>query len=185
MSSANVRIVDLKTAPASPQLLKEIEAIFFAASGRSFDLGAERDAFHERWLGRYLWTATDVALVAVEGGNTAGYLVGCFEDPALQERFGDISYFRESFSALTKRYPAHLHINLASRYRSQGIGARLIEAFAVRATAAGTRGMHVVTGQGMRTVSFYLRCGFAERATAMWNGRPIVFLARNLEADAP
>ena len=40
--------------------------------------------------------------------------------------------------------------------------------------------MHAVTGKGMRNVGFYARCGFVERATALWNGREIVFLGREL-----
>jgi GNAT superfamily N-acetyltransferase len=81
---------------------------------------------------------------------------------------------------LTKRFPAHLHINLDAGFRSQGIGAALIEAFAARAKRAGAAGLHAVTGKGVRNVGFYLRCGFTERATAVWNGREIVFLGREL-----
>ena len=66
-----------------------------------------------------------------------------------------------------KRFPAHLHINLAAAFRSQGIGAQLIEAFAGHAKRAGAPGMHAVTGKGMRNVRFYIRCGFTERATAL------------------
>jgi hypothetical protein len=40
--------------------------------------------------------------------------------------------------------------------------------------------MHAVTGKGMRNVGFYVRCGFTERATALSNGREIVFLGREL-----
>jgi hypothetical protein len=40
--------------------------------------------------------------------------------------------------------------------------------------------MHVVTGEGMRNVGFYLRRGFLQRACAQWNGRVVVFLAREL-----
>ena len=78
------------------------------------------------------------------------------------------------------RYPAHLHINLGPAFRSRGIGARLIEAFAAVARARGAPGMHVVTGEGMRNVRFYQRCGFVEAGRTTWNGRPIIFLARSL-----
>jgi GNAT superfamily N-acetyltransferase len=73
-----------------------------------------------------------------------------------------------------------LHINLAATFRSQGIGASLIEAFGERARQAGAPGMHAITGKGMRNVGFYTRCDFTERATAQWNGRQIVFLGREV-----
>jgi GNAT superfamily N-acetyltransferase len=115
-------------------------------------------------------------------GVVAGYLVGALEDPAEQERFADIGYFRGPFRALCRRYPAHLHINLAPAFRSRGIGARLIAAFADAAADAGARGMHVVTARDARNVRFYARCGLAELAATPWNDRQLVFLAKRLGA---
>jgi GNAT superfamily N-acetyltransferase len=174
-------LVQLEAPARRPELVAQVEAIFWQTSARTFAPGPERDAFRERWLGRYLQGGSDVVLVAIAGDDTvAGYLVGALEDPAEQPRFADIGYFRTDFADLTKRFPAHLHINLDAVFRGQGIGAQLIEAFAARAKHAGATGMHAVTGKGMRNVGFYIRCGFIERATAPWNGRQIVFLAREL-----
>lgn len=165
----------------TPRLLEQVEAIFFEASGRSFEPGPEREAFRERWLGRYLAGGTDAVLLALEGqGTVVGYLVGALDNPAEQARFADIGYFRTDFALLCRRFPAHLHINLAPAYRSQGIGARLIEVFAAYAAGAGAPGMHVVTGSAMRNVRFYARCGFAPCGTARWNGREVVLLGREL-----
>jgi GNAT superfamily N-acetyltransferase len=163
------------------ELLAQADAIFFGTSLRTFQPGPERDAFREQWLGRYLHGGTDVVLLALEGADrVAGYLVGALEDPARSPRFADLSYFRADFADLCREFPAHLHINLAPGYRSRGIGARLIEAFAARAADAGAPGMHVVTGRGMRNVRFYDRCGFVEQRHAAWNGGEIVFLGRKL-----
>lgn len=178
-----VRIEALVPAAHSDALLAEIDAIFFEASGRTFEPGPEREAFRERWLGRYLQGGSDVALVALDDvGAVAGYLVGAVDNPADQPRFADISYFRTDFAELCRRFPAHVHINLAPGHRSRGLGARLIEAFAARAAGAGAPGMHVVTGRAMRNVGFYRRCGFAEEGSATWNGREIVLLGRRLAA---
>ena len=164
-----------------PELVAQIEAIFWQTSARAFAPGPERDAFRERWLGRYMQGGSDVVLLALVGEDTvAGYLVGALQDPAAQPRFADVGYFRADFAHLTAQFPAHLHINLAPAFRSQGIGAALIDAFAGHAKRAGAPGMHAVTGRGMRNVGFYVRCGFTERAIAMWNSRPIVFLGREL-----
>ena len=181
MSDPACRLVQLETPERHPVLVAQVEAIFWQTSARTFAPGPERDAFRERWLGRYMLGGSDVVLLALVGNDTvAGYLVGALENPAEQARFADIGYFRTDFAHLTPRFPAHLHINLAADFRSRGIGAQLIEAFAARARRAGAPGMHAVTGKGMRNLRFYARCGFVERATALWNGREIVFLGREL-----
>jgi GNAT superfamily N-acetyltransferase len=178
---ADPRIVKLPGAEIAAERLAQVEAIFFEASGRIFVPGLERDAFRERWLGRYLLSGTDVVLLALDATDTvAGYLVGAIENPAEQARFADISYFRADFAAFARRFPAHLHINLAPGFRGRGIGARLVEVFASHAAGAGASGVHVVTGVGNRNVRFYERCGFSPRATALWNGSTIVLLGKEL-----
>lgn len=160
---------------------RDIEAIFFSASlTRSFPDAAARAVFLDRWLGRYVRLFPDEAFVAVDADDTVvGYLVGALEDPARTATFDDIGYFR-AFADLTRAYPAHLHINLDERWRSCGIGGRLIEAFAAHAAAKGAAGLHVVTGEGMRNVGFYERLGFERRGVAMIDGRPLLFLGRPL-----
>ncbi len=126
----------------------------------------------------------DVALLAMaDDATVAGYLVGALENPAMQPRFDDLSYFRAEFADLCGRFPAHLHINVGSTHRNRGVGARLIEEFAVIATRAGAPGMHIVTGRGMRNVRFYTRCGFQEQGAAERNGGEAVFLGRKLRPD--
>ena len=173
------RIVRLDV-EAAERLRPGIERIFFVASGRTFAPGPERDAFMERWLGRYLAHFPEMTFVALDAaGDMLGYLVGACADPAVDPRFADIVYFRE-FASLTTRYPAHLHINLDARARNQGLGARLVEAFAARAKHSGAPGLHVVTGATARNRTFYARLGFALLATANWNATAIVLLGRPL-----
>jgi GNAT superfamily N-acetyltransferase len=181
MSEPICRVVDWDATSRDPAMLAQIDAIFWETSSRTFAPGAERDAFRERWLGRYVHGGSDVVLLALaDEGTLAGYLVGALQDPAEQQRFADIGYFRNEFKTLAGHFPAHLHINLGQKFRNRGIGARLIEAFAARARNAGAPGMHVVTGKGMRNVRFYERCGFAERGAAPWNSGMVVFLGRSL-----
>jgi GNAT superfamily N-acetyltransferase len=185
MSEPEFTIVSVADGGLSEERLTEVEAIFFEASGRSFAPGPEREAFRERWLGRYLHGGGDVALLALDrSGKVAGYVIGALTDPATQDRFADIPYFRGDFREQCRRFPAHLHINLGPAFRSLGLGARLIDAFAARAAAAGAPGLHVVTGSAMRNVRFYRRCGFAQEGEALFNGRKVVFLARALRAPA-
>ena len=170
--------------PRSASVLGQVDRIFFEASGtKTFSSPAERAAFHERWLGRYLAHDSEHAFLAVQvsGGNdeVAGYLVGSLDDPAQAPQFDDLAYFRQ-LATYTARYPASLHINLAPKWRGRGVGRLLVDAFCRHAARDGARGVHVFTGRGMRNVGFYQSAGFREVAAVEWNGRDIVMLARDL-----
>jgi len=182
MQDDAIQINQIDPISLAPDVLGQIDSIFFEASTRTFPPGPEREAFRERWLGRYLHDDVgDALFLATERCTVAGYLVGALQNPALQDRFADIGYFRTAFAELCRHFPAHLHINLAPAFRSRGIGARLIEAFAGYASGQRAAGMHIVTGRGMRNVRFYEQCGFEERGKAPWKGGEVVFLARSLE----
>jgi GNAT superfamily N-acetyltransferase len=184
MVAADVRVCRLLDMPDAGSVVAQITAIFFEASAtRTFESEPARAAFRERWLGRYLAHFADEAFLARQAdGRVAGYLVGCLEDPARSEHFADISYFAD-FAALTPRFPAQVHVNLRPELRGRGIGAELIESFAAHAAAAGAPGMHAVTGEGMRNVGFYRRCGFEQVASTEWKGRRLAFLGRRLAKD--
>jgi GNAT superfamily N-acetyltransferase len=166
----------------APGLLQQIDGIFLDASGHAARADPGRTAFRERWLGRYLQEGSDVLLLALAADQTvAGYLVGALHDPSTQPRFLDISYYGNEFRDLCSHFPAHFHVNLAHASRGQGLGARLVSAFAEQAQRAGVAGMHVVTGKTTRAVQFFSRCGLAEVGSSRWNDREIVFLGKTLQ----
>ena len=105
----------------SSKLSDQIDAIFFEASNtKSFESDAARAIFRERWLGRYLRDDPQFAYLAfAASGDVAGYVVGAIDDPVLSERFADVGYFA-AFGDLTRKYPAHLHVNLAPAFRNRG-----------------------------------------------------------------
>jgi GNAT superfamily N-acetyltransferase len=156
-----------------------LDAIFFEASGtKTFASDEARAAFRERWLGRYLRLYSNWVYLVVDGnGGLQGYLLGCLDDPATTPLFSDIGYFQD-FAPLTARFPAQLHVNIASAARGCGVGSQLVSAFVGDAAKAGCPGVHVVTGRDQRNVGFYERNGFLEQGHVMWNGRELVFLAR-------
>lgn len=188
----NVRIVryaDLVSDAASSRVAADalhagLERVFFEASNtKSFASVEARAGFRERWLGRYLAHDPRWAYVALDAaGTVAGYLVGALDDPARAARFSDIGYFKR-FAALTRRFPAHLHVNLAPEFRSAGTGSALVARFCKDAAAAGSPGVHVVTGRGARNVAFYARNGFAEEAREGEGASEVVFLARALDGQ--
>lgn len=164
------------------ELIADLDAIFFSASAtQQFVSQSARDAFRERWLGRYLAHDAQWFYVALAEKQAAGYLAGCLDDPARTPRFADIGYFAE-FADLTRDYPAHLHINLDAEYRGDGLGGRLIERFVSDAGAAGATGVHVVTGSRSRNRSFYDRNGFVCLRELAEGPREMVFLGRRLLA---
>lgn len=160
-----------------------LDAIFFEASHtKSFDSDAVRDVFRNRWLGRYLDERGDLAhLLFLQGhvspDTLAGYVIGAHEDPATTNRYDDIGYFH-LLADVTRRFPAHLHINLRHDVRSQGLGSLLVEQFVDDVAAAGLAGVHVVTGAGLRNVSFYQRNGFSFAHAFAWKAKDLVFLGR-------
>ena len=158
-----------------------LDAVFFASSNtQEFANDAARQEFRERWLGRYLRHDPNWAYVAVAAnGAVVGYLVASVSDPALTPRFADIAYF-SVFKDLTQRFPAHLHVNLATEFRSAGLGSRLIKRFVEDAKRADVPGVHVVTSRGSRNVAFYERNGFWEHGATGEGARAVVFLARAL-----
>jgi ribosomal protein S18 acetylase RimI-like enzyme len=155
----------------SATLGDEIDAIFFEASNtKSFESDAARADFRERWLGRYLKSEPQFAYLALAASTeVVGYLVGSLDDPEPDERFRD----------LAKRFPAHLHVNLAPAFRGLGLGSRLIDTFVADAKQTGAPGVHVVTNATSANVRFYNRNGFFEAGRAGPN-KELVFLGRRL-----
>lgn len=162
-------------------LAQGLNGIFYEASNtKVFASETERARFHERWLGRYLEHDAPWAHIALAPSQVvAGYVVGDVDDPAQSPRYADIGYL-EHWGALTRDYPAHLHINLAPAYRGCGLGSRLIGTFIAGIAGARCPGVHVVTSRGARNVAFYERNGFIERGKMPGASGEIVFLGRNL-----
>ncbi|HEX2336087.1 MAG TPA: hypothetical protein VHI72_06400 [Hyphomicrobiaceae bacterium] len=91
MQEGAIEITKVEAGDLASPVLAQIDDIFFAAASRTYQPGPERDAFRERWLGRYLQGGSDALFLAKQGHTVAGYLVGAVENPALQERFADMA----------------------------------------------------------------------------------------------
>ncbi len=173
----------LNDLPATALLMPHIDAIFFQSSNTQvFKDHATRDAFRNRWIGQYLDDYPDWTYVALTpDGAVAGYLAASLKDPSRMTPFATLAYW-PAFEPWTKLYPAHLHVNIAPEFRSRGVGSQLIERFAHDAQAAGSSGMHVVTGSASRNVEFYRRNGFTPRATFGEGHNAAILLAREFMA---
>ena len=179
--TGDITIIRLTSLAQWQDRLAELDPIFFEASlTKIFENDDVRSAFRARWFGRFLDLWPELAYVAIGvDGKLIGYIVGSHADPARDGRFSDIGYYRQ-LADLTQRYPAHLHINLASDARNHGVGSSLVAAFARDAHEAGLGGVHLVTGRDSRNRSFYARNGFDVLAELDWGGTPIVMLGKGL-----
>lgn len=159
-----------------PEAVRQIDAIFFGNAAEA-PAQTDRDAFRERWLGRYLARWPEWCFAACdEQGAVPGYLAGCPENPHLSDAFSDHRYYN-LFADQCVRYPAHLHVNVAEDARGLGIGAALIDALSGKCRDASIRGLHAVTAYGDPNNSFFEACGMTPEAVADWNGRQLVFYA--------
>jgi GNAT superfamily N-acetyltransferase len=110
-----------------------------------------------RWFGRYAGDEPDAFFFAVDDElRVAGYLAGCIDSfgASAWPIIGDIPYFTPEFCEALKAYPSHFHINVKPGYQGHGIGQALASRFIDLCRAAGSSGVHVVTGAASRAIKF-------------------------------
>ena len=140
-------------------------------------------------------------LLAEDSLGVAGYIVGTFDTdgfvarqerdwwPALRQRHAESSPAwtaadRQRIAAIHRpernpeaivaRYPAHIHMNLRSRLRGQGVGTMLLQRWVAMARAAGVPGIHLGANAGnVGGIAFWQRSGFVPLQTigrTVWMG---------------
>jgi GNAT superfamily N-acetyltransferase len=161
--------------------LGDIDDIFFQSSARRDFCGQlEKQAFREMSLGRYIDKHRSSFFVALDDdGRAVGYLAGCLENPLTLDHFNDVSYFRY-IGDICQDYPAHLHVNVAERYRNRGLGTALIERFVDWTKLHSVEGIQILTSNASRRIPFYRRSGFVELRTFPWNSGISVCMGRKL-----
>ena len=154
--------------------LADIDDIFFTSSARrNFCSQEERQAFREMSLGRYIEKHRSSFFLALDAdGRAVGYLAGCLENPIILGHFNDVAYFHD-IEDICRDYPAHLHVNVAERYRNRGLGTALVRRFVEWAKLHSIEGIHVVTSSTAQSIPFYRRSGFTELRTFPWNGTSV------------
>lgn len=96
-------------------------------------------------------------------------------------RRGLLAWLRREVPGISlKRFPAHLHINVAAAMRGQGVGKALLQACLARFWAEGVPGVYLHTTDHNRAAChLYERLGFRlleKRKTNLWNdliGTPV------------
>ncbi|MBX3024593.1 GNAT family N-acetyltransferase [bacterium] len=147
------------------------------------------DSFADIWSGYYTDREPDSCFVAVRDEAVVGYLAGCVDSqraPTTAKALGGAALryglfvrpgtarflWRGVVDSLRqgaprelagdRRWPAHLHINLAPAGRGAGAGSALMTAWLRRLAALGSPGCHLGTMlENRRAVAFFQRHGFA------------------------
>lgn len=174
--------------PGDERVLYDICLRTGDSGGDASDIYADPELLGAVYVGPYLRFAPEHALVGVDGGGVAGYVLGVadtvvFEEwcerewwPALREKYATYSTDTpdgrianmihrppRAEADVVERYPAHLHIDLLPRLQGKGDGRRLLTALLDGLAAAGAHGVHLGVGRANeRAVGFYRRMGFTE-----------------------
>lgn len=157
-----------------------VREIFFLSSSRqSFASSEEKETFFDNWTDYY--AAHGVTLVAKDGENVLGYLMGCADSAAALSFYENRVRYYSLFKDLFPRFPAHLHINCHPDSRGKGVGRLLIERFVVEMRAAGACGVHLVTQPFVDNRHFYRKTGFTFETIREWKGNALLFMGRSIE----
>ena len=156
----------------------------------------------EVYVAPYVVADPDLATVAVDEAGVAGYVVGT-DDTRAFEAWLDEAWFPRLRAAhplgsgaaseqwliehlhrpgtapdqIVAGHPAHLHIDLLARARSQGVGRRLMAEALETLAARGVPGVHLgVVPANDTAIAFYERLGFTAQLRlpdVVWMTRPL------------
>ncbi|MGZ5910822.1 MAG: GNAT family N-acetyltransferase [Reyranella sp.] len=157
----------------------------------------------------YALLEPDLALVVEDGQGVAGFAVGTVDTswwerkldaewwPSLRPQYVDpagtpeasrtpdqrrafmIHHPTPTPSAVSRKYPAHLHLNLLARLQGRGVGSMLFEAWLALAKDHGAKALHVAVNRANeRAIRFWARQAFRElsledlpKGRTVWMGR--------------
>ena len=140
----------------------QLQNIFFQTSSKNeFKTSQEKEQFYQNYLGHYVSNYPQTIYLALEGEQVLGYLVICPDTAADLKLMASNPHLRQ-FASYYNDYPAHLHINLHPTSQGMGVGSRLMQYGLSRARV---KGIHLITMENSRNVSFYLKNGFEILAT--------------------
>ncbi len=156
------------------------EAVFWETASRTAFASASALCAYRRMYFDYYWhAAPELFLLATRAGDATGRSEMSETEPAAESQvvMGYVCSLADTrahpelyrlaphlslFDDLYDEFPAHLHINVTAAGRGLGLGARLIEVLENRLQQGELQapGLHLITGEGARNVTFYRRTGF-------------------------
>ncbi len=165
------------------------DTAFFGAPLEAFF--GNRHLFNDYFAAAYTEFEPEHLWVAEADGRVIGYLMGCPDTARLNKKVQrhilprvlarlirgayrlDAATRRfvgqyvlslvqgQFFHVDLTRYPAHLHLNIAERWRGRGLGRQLLTAYLEQLRAEGIPGVHLETSDhNTRAVPLYEKLGF-------------------------
>jgi ribosomal protein S18 acetylase RimI-like enzyme len=140
-------------------ILEQVKLIFFEASSvKQFSDNEAKEFFFKRWCGDYLTHYPQYFYLMFNGEQLLGYLSGC-QNTIQSMTVLDVPGVK-LFSDLYIDFPAHLHINFSSECRGRGLGSILVQHYLDECSRNKIKGVHLITAQNAKNVSFYRKLGF-------------------------
>ncbi len=169
------------TGHGEPETLRQqLAKICLESAAIPVEEGEKREIFLKRWLFQYLDLFPEYAFVAVDerSGQALGYVLACPQTEVYKEKLDQKGL--DLWCDHYPEYPAHLHINCAQEARGLGLGGRLLRTLEESLSQKGISGLHLVTSEGNRNVSFYLKNGHAILDQKKLNDTPVVLMGKKL-----
>lgn len=169
-------MVEIKT--YSPEYREDVQMICRKTGpGEALTVDRVRDYILSAYCNYYIDNEPENVFVLVDESNRAQGYIFCAEDykkylkkfkPYLKRiRQTGIRHYAETLAEISghlvfsKKYPAHLHINLNEDFRGGGNGSKMIETLCEHLRKKNVGGVMLITGQGNTgAVRFYKRNGF-------------------------
>lgn len=171
---------ELSFSEQEDQLLN-IQRIFFSSSARQeFESAKQKQDFWQKWTAYYFRHQPHWIFLLFQSSDLAGYLMACPESENDKAILADLNPSFLLFADQIAAFPAHLHINLDSRFRGLGLGEQLLTFLSSKLKAAKIGGVHIVTAPHARNVHFYRRNGFDIELERLWKTTPLLFMGRKI-----
>ena len=167
--------------------LSQVISLFFETSTiKEFATIEAKEFFLYRYFGYYQENFPDTFLIAFnddESTGPLGYLCGhdhTFEDDALKKLQVALEYFEE----MKKSYPAHLHINVSSRFRGKGVGRLLLSKFDEILLERNICGVHIITAPSAQNRHFYTQNGFDFKLVKKVNNAELLLMGKSIKSNS-
>ena len=164
-------------------LLLQVKQICIEASGKEFKSEQEKENFCTKWIGPYIKNFPEFfyLLYKIENEQVrlSTYLCICPDSLKFETLFNDLNYyslFRESYD----NFPAHLHINTASPFRSQGHGSKLLQHAEQDLAKKNIKGLHLITASDARNTAFYFSNHYQAEQEVLLNNKKLLLLGKRL-----
>lgn len=176
--------VDIQVLPQEDDIIwQQVEGIFLESSAvQSFESATEKKKFTYKYLEYYKIRYPELFIVASLQNKVIGYICASSDTISDDELFKSQPHL-ESFIKYYHDFPAHLHINCHREARGLGIGSLLVKALESVLSKKSIKGLHLITTEESRNVSFYQKHNYNRVFKAAYNGANLILMGKPLSTS--